>query len=158
MIQYIPKKNTELNNNYEKTQNQGLKNEPKDEEKNKRIPTILFPAPIFYNQMIKNTKNIYGKYQKKKTRPFTERQGDWICKFCKNLNFAFRNECNRCGLQKKDCLETVKQSEENENKNIVKMLNKKIYKYKKNYSNQINDKDYNQNQNQKNLNDKSLEE
>ena len=70
---------------------------------------------------------MYGKYQKKKSRPFTERQGDWICKLCKNLNFAFRNECNRCGVAKKDCLEIVKQSEDNENKNNkLKMQNKNI--------------------------------
>lgn len=24
------------------------------------------------------------------------REGDWICFFCQNLNFSFRNECNRC--------------------------------------------------------------
>ena len=93
---------------------------------------------------------------------FVERQGDWICKYCKNLNFAFRNECNRCGLQKKDCLETVKHNEENEINNKLKIQNKKTNKYKKNYSNQINDKNYNQNQNLKhldyNMNDKSVEE
>lgn len=24
------------------------------------------------------------------------RAGDWICLMCSNLNFSFRNECNRC--------------------------------------------------------------
>ena len=26
------------------------------------------------------------------------REGDWICLFCNNLNFAFRIKCNRCGI------------------------------------------------------------
>ena len=153
---YIPQKTPEQN------QNQETKKETKDEEKTKNIPTILIPAPIFYNPMFKNPKNLYGKYQKKKTRPFIERQGDWVCKFCRNLNFAFRNECNRCHAAKKECLEVVKHEEENEIKNKTKIPNKKINKYKKSYSNQINDKDYNQNQKQRyidySMNDKSSEE
>ena len=76
---YIPQKTPEQN------QNQETKKETKDEEKTKNIPTILIPAPIFYNPMFKNPKNLYGKYQKKKTRPFIERQGDWVCKFCRNF-------------------------------------------------------------------------
>lgn len=35
-------------------------------------------------------------------RPLTERQGDWVCLNCKNLNFAFRKECNRCLQAKKE--------------------------------------------------------
>ncbi len=30
------------------------------------------------------------------------RSGDWICPKCENLNFAFRNKCNRCGLPKEN--------------------------------------------------------
>lgn len=30
------------------------------------------------------------------------RYGDWICPNCENLNFAFRNKCNRCGLSKEN--------------------------------------------------------
>ena len=126
--------------------NTDLKKDLKNSENNQKMPTILFPAPIFFNPMIKNTKGIYGKYPKKKSRPFTERQGDWICKLCKNLNFAFRNECNRCKVPIKDCLEIIKQGEENEIYNKSKINNKKGYKYKKNHSNQLNDKDFTQNQ------------
>jgi len=31
---------------------------------------------------------------------FVERQGDWICTRCKNLNFSFRIVCNRCKISK----------------------------------------------------------
>ena len=43
---------------------------------------------------IKKGKN--GKFLK----GFKERDGDWTCYYCKNLNFQFRNECNRCHITK----------------------------------------------------------
>ena len=33
-------------------------------------------------------------------KEFTIRDGDWICPFCYNFNFAFREECNKCKEQK----------------------------------------------------------
>ena len=156
MVPYMSQKNNEIKNNNNGI-NQGTKQELKEDENNKKIPAILVPAPLFYNPILKNNKNMYGKYQKKKSRPFIERQGDWVCKYCRNLNFAFRNECNRCKLLKKVCLETENQNEENDMKNKGKIQNKKIYKYKKNHSNQINDKDSSQNQ-KYNVNEKSIEE
>ena len=78
-----------------------------NEEENKTFQTVFVPTPIFFNHMLKTSKGFYGKYPKKKARPFTERTGDWICKNCKNLNFAFRNECNRCKMPKKDCVEII---------------------------------------------------
>ena len=156
MVPYMSQKNNDIKNNNNGI-NQGTKQELKEDENNKKIPAILVPAPLFYNPILKNNKNMYGKYQKKKSRPFIERQGDWVCKYCRNLNFAFRNECNRCKLLKKVCLETEEQNEENDMKNKGKIQNKKIYKYKKNHSNQINDKDSSQNQ-KYNVNEKSIEE
>ena len=156
MVPYMSQKNSDIKNNNNGI-NQGTKQELKEDENNKKIPAILVPAPLFYNPILKNNKNMYGKYQKKKSRPFIERQGDWVCKYCRNLNFAFRNECNRCKLLKKVCLETEGQNEENDMKNKGKIQNKKIYKYKKNHSNQINDKDSSQNQ-KYNVNEKSIEE
>ncbi len=61
------------------------------------------------NQFFKNNFNYNHSYSpkkkdddKKKKKPFIEREGDWICVKCKNLNFAFRNNCNRCGLTKSE--------------------------------------------------------
>ena len=93
--------------------------------------------------MIKTPKSFLGKYQKKKSRPFTERTGDWICKNCKNLNFSFRNECNRCKIPKKDCVEIIKIKEENIVENKNNNYNQKC-KYRKHYTNQINDKEQKQ--------------
>ena len=106
--------------------------------------------------MLKPTKGFYGKYQKKKVKPFTERIGDWICSKCKNLNFAFRKECNRCKVPKKDAIEIMENKEENENENKSQTnnLNKKLYKYKKNNMNQFNVKD---NKHVNNKNDNSIE-
>ena len=45
-------------------------------------------------------KNINKK--KKKKKEFIEREGDWPCYRCKNLNFAFRNKCNKCKMTKEE--------------------------------------------------------
>ena len=136
-------KNKESNDKSKESQ----KNETNKEEK-KIMQTVLVPTPFFFNPLLKQPKGFYGKYQKKKTRPVTERAGDWICKNCKNLNFAFRNECNRCKIPKKDCIEVTKNKEENENLTINKdnmssnNSNEKVFKVKKCYTNQFSDKGY----------------
>ena len=131
-----------------------------NEEENKTFQTVFVGGPIFFNPMIKPQKGFYGKYPKKKARPFTERTGDWICKNCKNLNFAFRNECNRCKIPKKDCVEIIKNKEENQIDNKTNNSNKKIYKNKKHYTNQFIDKVNNQKEMEFNENytEKSFEE
>ena len=56
----------------------------------------------------KNSNNEYDKNIKKNKKEkkirffkgFKERNGDWTCFYCKNLNFTFRKECNRCHLPK----------------------------------------------------------
>ena len=50
---------------------------------------------------IKNLDNqSIKKKKKKKKKNFEEREGDWNCYFCKNLNFSFRKKCNKCGVIK----------------------------------------------------------
>jgi hypothetical protein len=49
----------------------------------------------------KNLDNQSIKKKKKKNKKiFEEREGDWNCYFCKNLNFSFRKKCNKCGVIK----------------------------------------------------------
>ena len=40
------------------------------------------------------------KKKKKNKKNFEEREGDWNCYFCKNLNFSFRKKCNKCAVFK----------------------------------------------------------
>ncbi len=37
---------------------------------------------------------------KMKRKEVKERPGDWICAMCGNMNFAFRDRCNRCSASK----------------------------------------------------------
>jgi hypothetical protein len=46
----------------------------------------------------KNSQN--SKKEGKMKKPFEVRIGDWTCSKCNNLNFSFRNKCNRCGIPK----------------------------------------------------------
>lgn len=57
----------------------------------------------------------------KKKKTLVERKGDWSCVRCKNLNFAFRHECNRCKHPKKDLF--------NEDNQMMMPLNYNPYPY-----------------------------
>ena len=52
------------------------------------------------NNNSNNEKDKSKKNKKEKKirffKGFKERNGDWTCFYCKNLNFTFRKECNRC--------------------------------------------------------------
>ena len=56
-------------------------------------------AENYFKNANKKLKNA-DKRKKKKNKEFVEREGDWSCYRCKNLNFKFRNKCNKCGLNK----------------------------------------------------------
>ena len=84
-------------------------NNTKDEDK--MFNTVFVPTSLFINRMTKTPKTFCNKYQRRKPRPFVERIGDWMCKKCRNLNFAFRNKCNRCGLPKSEVMETENEFE-----------------------------------------------
>lgn len=132
IVPFIPKK---LSNTKEETQNDEKDNlnTIKEKEKNdniikttenkkdeKMIPTVFIPTSLIINPIIKAPKIINNKYPKKKMKPFSERTGDWICQKCKNLNFAFRHECNRCKFPKKESMdetETKEKKKENNNYN-----------------------------------------
>ena len=49
-----------------------------------------------YNNCLKNNK------KKKKKKEFIEREGDWSCYRCKNINFSFRDKCNKCQFSKEE--------------------------------------------------------
>ena len=54
----------------------------------------------YWQNVDKKKKNKNNKNKKKKQ--FIEKEGDWCCYDCKNINFAFRNVCNRCKLDKEE--------------------------------------------------------
>jgi len=62
------------------------------------------------------------KKEGKNKRHFEVRAGDWTCNKCTNLNFSFRNKCNRCGLPKEFNykLDTLNQNINNQNLNTQK--------------------------------------
>ena len=49
-----------------------------------------------------NTSKNYEKKKKKKKVEFVEREGDWSCYKCKNINFSFREKCNKCQFSKEE--------------------------------------------------------
>lgn len=109
-----------------------LNNNTKPNEK-KEQPVII-GTPIFFNTIPTIPKFCYNKMYKRKTKVFTEREGDWVCNNCKNLNFAFRVECNRCHLpkgstEKKEVPENVKENKENQEQKGYR----KNHKYKKGF-------------------------
>ena len=127
MISFTPKDfNQKIMNNTQtsptKAGEEGDKTETKNESQGIKPENVEHPmiigAPIFLGNF---PKYYYNRFYKKKQKTFTEREGDWICSSCKNLNFAFRQECNRCKLPKNNESKTINSDKNNkEEKNDVK--------------------------------------
>lgn len=74
-----------------------------------------------------NPKNKFSGNKKNKQKGkkyFEVRDGDWRCNQCNNLNFSFRNKCNRCNLPKElsQSLESMNHEMFNQNQQ-VQMIN-----------------------------------
>lgn len=86
-----------INNGYEFLPKKYRNNTNKNYN-NKKIKINKYDINI--NEKKSNKINYYdGKYKFMK-----ERNGDWICKLCYNLNFGFRKKCNRCKVPKEECI------------------------------------------------------
>jgi len=55
---------------------------------------------FIHNSQTDNLNTSVISNDKKNKKQLVERLGDWDCFRCKNLNFSFRNVCNRCHLDK----------------------------------------------------------
>ena len=99
-----------LNNEEEKENKSNLnKNSSQSEENDENKSTSSEDSQKINKNINNDNKNnqIEKKITKKKKKNkkekkirffkgFKERFGDWTCFYCKNLNFTFRQECNRC--------------------------------------------------------------
>jgi hypothetical protein len=108
---------------------------------------MMIGTPIFFSNI---PKYCYNKLYKRKQKPFTEREGDWICNNCKNLNFAFRVECNRCKLPKgADAKTNIINEEKNKDNNKEQKIyqrGQRYNKHKRSYNYHYNNKNGNENE------------
>lgn len=81
--------------------------------------------PLNYPNYYQNQKKNMEKKKKKKVE-FVEREGDWYCYRCKNINFSFRNKCNKCQLSKDESEKEFKQVGEA----LLKLADTSIYEKK----------------------------
>ena len=85
-----------------------LKAKPFIPTKYKMNNTFLANYPAnFFNSKVNylNKYNSFIQYElsiKKTKKKFIERKGDWKCSKCNNINFAFRNQCNKCKISKEE--------------------------------------------------------
>lgn len=86
-----------------------LKVKPFIPSKYKMENTFLvdYPEDFFHTQSKQfnkfNNNSIQQVFIIKKTKKkFVERKGDWRCSKCNNINFAFRNKCNKCQIEREE--------------------------------------------------------
>ena len=131
-----------------------IKSDSKENEEEKKhqefddckLSTSFVPTSVIINTVLKNDKNMENfKYKKKKQKTFSERNGDWFCKKCNNLNFAFRKECNMCKYPKGEEEVPKKEKEKEKEKEEKASFVKKNDNHKKNKNYFDGNKDYDRN-------------
>ena len=70
------------------------------------------PSKEIKSNQIQNVKVSNESYEEIRKIKLTEREGDWNCLKCKNLNFAFRVKCNRCQISKHENNKLIENSTE----------------------------------------------
>ena len=83
--------------------------------------------PINNNGNKNKNSGFYEKKKKKKNKEFIEREGDWSCYRCKNINFAFRDKCNKCKMAKDESEMRFKEV----GQALIKLADLSIYKKSK---------------------------
>ena len=130
---YHDKKNEEENvlNSLKNSKNNFMRKINFSEKENSNLNLVNNAVNVSkkFNEMCLNKddmknfflKNSKGKSQKIKNgkNKFLGREGDWKCFNCKNINFAFRKNCNRCNYFKE---ESQKKSENVQN-NLRMIIN-----------------------------------
>ena len=72
----------------------------------------LFKSDKEINSSILNNKISNKNKIKQKRHELKHLKGDWTCFYCKNINFSFRKECNRCKKLKEESNIEYKKAEE----------------------------------------------
>jgi len=109
------KNNNEINNN-SKNEKENILHNDSDSKDSPHIDSpksneyINYPNNFEDHESSYENSNSNFRKKAKHKKHFKVRFGDWICPKCENLNFSFRNKCNRCGLSKE-------KSEQNNNNN-----------------------------------------
>ena len=80
--------------------------------------------PVNNNGNKNKNYGFYEKKKKKKNKEFVEREGDWSCYRCKNINFAFRDKCNKCKMAKDESEMKFKEV----GQALIKLADLSIYK------------------------------
>jgi len=84
----------------EKPTHEGKENLPGSN--NLHLPHPIMQHPQMQFQQMNMQKKPKTKAKPQKGFSSNLRAGDWVCLLCNNLNFSFRNECNRCQMQTKE--------------------------------------------------------
>ena len=89
--------------------------------------TFLVKYPAEYFIIPVNKVNKFNKFMQfeltttKTKKKFVERKGDWKCSKCKNINFSFRSQCNKCKISKEESDKyLIKLDENNLNDSVFK--------------------------------------
>jgi len=84
----------------EKPTHEGKENQPGSNNLYMTNPMMQHPQMQFQPMNMQKKPKTKAKPQKGFSSNL--RAGDWVCLLCNNLNFSFRNECNRCQMQTKE--------------------------------------------------------
>jgi len=61
----------------------------------------------FNKYNLKSYNKFKSNYDYKRYKIIKDKKRDWVCQLCLNLNYSFRNECNRCKLPKETCIQNI---------------------------------------------------
>ena len=113
------------NNNDEERMNNSNNNQNNNQQGSPKHTDIKNKSTIkkFDQNKIRNERSTFfsiensdSNFRKKTNNNHPKvRNEDWICPNCENLNFAFRNKCNRCGLSKENLEQNDNQLQIQEN-------------------------------------------
>lgn len=67
-----------------------------------KAKSVKSQEPVCGKSFVKSSEDVKGQMKGKRNG---ERVGDWVCFKCSNLNYSFRQVCNRCSLSQHESKE-----------------------------------------------------